>query len=78
MHNRDGDVLLKERAGDGGGTIELAGKANSGGSDVGEVRAALGDERRSNETGGDGRSTVGDPESGEVGVAGVYGTLEVR
>lgn len=34
MHERDGDVLVKERAGEGGGAIEIAGKENSSGSDI--------------------------------------------
>lgn len=42
------------------------------GTDTGEVRLALGEDRRSNKGRGDGSSSVGDPERGEMGAAGVY------
>ena len=57
--------------------MEIARERSSGGTDTGGVRAALGEDRGSNEDGGDGSSTVGDSEAGEMGVAGVYGIHEV-
>ena len=60
------------------GEVEIARETGRGGTETGEVRAALGDDRESNEAGGDGSATMGDPEGGEVGVTVVYGIREVE
>lgn len=58
--------------------MEIAGKGSSGGTGTGGVRAALGKDMRSNESGGDWSPIVDDPRAREVGVAGVYGILKVE
>ena len=51
---------------------------SSNGTETGRVRAALGEDRGSNEASGDGSATIGNPERGEMGVTGVYGTHEIE
>ena len=53
-------------------------EGGSGGADTGGVRAALGEDRRSNEAGGDGSPIVDESEGEEVGVVDVYGLREVE
>ena len=78
MDERSSDILPQERAGEGGGEVEIARKGGRGGTETGGVRAALGEDRGSNEAGGDRKTTMGDPERGEMGVTGVYGIREVE
>ena len=49
--------------------MEIARKRGSGGTETGGIRASLGEDRGSNEAGGDGSTTMGDPERGEMSVA---------
>ena len=56
----------------------IAKERSSGGTDTEGVRAALGEDRGSNEAGGDGSSTMSDRERWEMDVAGVYGVREVE
>ena len=73
-----GDVLSKERAGEREREMAIAREGGSGEAETGGVRAALGEDRRSNEAGVDGSPIVGDSEGGEVDVAGIYGLREVE
>ena len=54
MDDRASHFRPDERAGEGGGEMGIAGKRSSSGTETGGVRAALGEDRRSNEAGGDG------------------------
>ena len=78
VDERANDVRPEERARDGGGEMEIASKRSSGGTETGGVCVALGENRGRNKAGKDGSPTVGDPERGEMGVAGVYGIREVE
>ena len=60
MDERSSDILPQERAGEGRGEVEIAGKGGgSGGTETGGVRAALGEDEGSNEAGGDGSAVMG-------------------
>ena len=78
VDERASDILPQERAGEGAGEVEIARKESSGGTDTGGNRAVLGEDSGRNEANRDGSSTIGDPERGEMGVAGVYGLREVE
>ena len=54
--------------------MEIARKRGSGGTETGGIRASLGEDRGSNEAGGDGSTTMGDPERGEMSVADAWDT----
>ena len=60
------------------GEVEITRKGGSGGTETGGVRAALGEDRGSNEAAGDGSTTMGAAERGGMGVKGVYGKREVE
>ena len=78
VNERTSDTLPQERAGEGGGEVEIARERDSGGTETGGVRAALGEDEGSNEAGGDGSAVMGDPERGEMGVTAFYGIREVE
>ena len=78
VNERAGDAQSEEWAGESGEETEVAGKRSSGGTETGQIRAALGEDRGINEAGEDGSPTVGDPERGGMGVAAVYGIREVE
>ena len=48
MGGRTSEILPQERAGEGGGEVEIARESGSGGTETGGVRAALGEDRGSN------------------------------
>ena len=73
-NERAGDVCFRsdlQKVGEN--EMEVPGKGSSGGTGTGGVSAALGNDRRNNEAGGDGSPSVDEPKTGEIGVAGVYG-----
>ena len=78
VDERASDILPQEQSGEGGGEVEIARKESSGGTDAGGNRAVLGEDRGRKEAGGDGSSTISDPERGEMGVPGVHGICEVK
>ena len=77
MDERASDALPKERAGEGGGEMAGARDGGGGGIGAGGIRATFGKDRGSDKAGGDGSTTVGDPERRKVGVTGVYGVREI-
>ena len=74
----DFGVLSKERAGEGGGEISMTREGGSGGANIGGIRSAFGEDKRSDEDGRDGSSRGSDPEGGDVGLAGAQGVNEVE
>ena len=58
--------------------MEIGGKGRSGSTEIGRVRAALGKERRNNQTGGDWSPTEDDVRTRVMDVAGVYGIRKVE
>ena len=78
VDEREIDILPQEWAGEGEGDVEIAKGRSSGGTDTGELRAELWEDRGSTEAGGDGRFTMGDSDRREMGVAGVYGIGQVE
>ena len=72
------DVLLREQAGESGEEMDGAREGGIGRAGSRAICATLGKDRGSDTAGGDGSTTVGDPETRKVGVAAIHGVREIR